>query len=65
MVYIPSEWFKDKKNEPEVFALLNDYCKTDLRQMNGEETERVIHTLRSLGEFTILEHFNSGNIAVM
>ena len=60
MVYIPSEWFKDKKNEPEVFEILNDYSKTNLRQVDEKETERVSHALQLLGELKILEHFRNG-----
>lgn len=56
MIYIPSDWFIDKKNESKVYRLINK--ETDI--VSGPDT--VYRKLMELGEITIAEKYRNGEL---
>ena len=61
MIYIPSDWIKDRKNEDEIRMLISE--SIGCIKLN-KSSQKVEDRLRELGELKILEEFNKGMFAI-
>ena len=61
MIYIPSDWIKDGKNEGEIRTLISESLGCIKLE---ESSQKVEDRLRELGEIKILEEFKKGTFAV-
>ena len=61
MIYIPSDWVKDRKNEDEIRTLISE--SLGCIKFN-ESSQKVEDRLRELGELKILEEFKKGMFAI-
>lgn len=61
MIYIPSDWIKDRKNEDEIRMLISE--SIGCIKLN-KSSQKVEDRLRELGELKILEEFRMGTFAI-
>ena len=61
MIYIPSDWIRDRKNEDEIRMLISE--SLGCIKLN-ESFQKVEDRLRELGELKILEEFRKGTFAI-
>ena len=61
MIYIPSDWVKDRKNEAEIRMLISE--NLGCIKLN-ESSQKVEDRLRELGELKILEEFRKGTFVI-
>lgn len=61
MVYILSDWIKDRKNEDEIRTLISE--SLGCIKFN-ESSQKVEDRLRELGELKILEEFRKGTFSI-
>lgn len=63
MIYIPSSWFKDIKNEKSVHKLFEEYFPGDLvTQEHLEKQKTFTEKLRQIGEHGIAKRYEQGEI---
>ena len=61
MIYIPSNWIKDRKNEEKIRMLISE--NLGCIKLN-ESSQKVEDRLRELGELKILEEFRKGTFVI-
>ena len=61
MIYIHSDWIKDRKNEDEIRMLISE--SLGCIKLN-ESSQKVEDRLRELVELKILEEFRKGTFAI-
>ena len=61
MIYIPSNWIKDRKNEEKIRMLISE--NLGCIKFN-ESSQKVEDRLRELGELKILEEFRKGTFVI-
>lgn len=61
MIYIHSDWIKDRKNEDEIRMLISE--SLGCIKLN-ESSQKVEDRLRELGELKILEEFRKGTFVI-
>lgn len=61
MIYILSDWIKDRKNEDEIRTLISE--SLGCIKFN-ESSQKVEDRLRELGELKILEEFRKGTFSI-
>ena len=61
MIYIPSNWIKDRKNEEKIRMLISEIL--GCIKLN-ESSQKVEDRLRELGELKILEEFRKGTFVI-